>query len=91
MRQVARPRNVTDYRRGQVGSLEFDPAFHAGLLYARNYHGRMEQFRTDLLSGMSPGQLVARHVASLDPCPFWGYPNVGVQLARGDSSRIDDA
>jgi hypothetical protein len=62
--------------------------FHAGLLYARDYHSRMEQFRTDLLSGMSPGQLVARHVVSLDPCPFSGYPDVGVQFRWGNLIRI---
>jgi hypothetical protein len=64
--------------------------FQAGVLYARDYHGRMEQFRTDLLSGMSPGQLVARHVASLDPCPFSGYPDVGVQFRWADLPRIRD-
>jgi hypothetical protein len=64
--------------------------FQAGVLYGRGYHGRMEQFRTDLLSGLSPGQLVARHVASLDPCPFSGYPDVGVQFRWGDLVRIRD-
>jgi hypothetical protein len=64
--------------------------FHAGLLYARDYHGRMEGFRTDLLSGMSPGQLVARHVANLHPCPWWDFSKVGVQLIRGDMARVDD-
>jgi hypothetical protein len=64
--------------------------FRAGLLYARDYHGRMEQFHTDLLSGVPPAELVARHVASLDPCPFWGYPDVGLQLQWGDLGPMDD-
>jgi hypothetical protein len=53
MRQVAPPGNV----RSTVAKWvvwRFGPAFHAGLLYARNYHTRMEQFRTDLLSGVPP-------------------------------------
>jgi hypothetical protein len=62
--------------------------FHEGLLYARDYHSRMEEFRADLLSGMSPAQLVARHVVSLDPCPFSGYPDVGVEFRWGNPVRI---
>jgi hypothetical protein len=64
--------------------------FRAGLLYARAYRERMEQFRTDLLSGVPPSQLVARHVATLDPCPFSGYPNVGIEMGWGRFTGMDD-
>jgi hypothetical protein len=56
--------------------------YRAGLCYARDYHKRMEQFRTDMLAGLTPAELVARHVGSLYPCPWWGYPDVGVQVHR---------
>jgi hypothetical protein len=55
--------------------------YQVGLRYARNYHDRMERFRTDMLAGLTPGELVARHVGSLYPCPWWGYPDVGVPMA----------
>jgi hypothetical protein len=55
--------------------------FLAGLRYARNFHGRMERFRADLLAGMSPGQLVARHVASVCPCAWWHFGDVGLGQA----------
>lgn len=54
--------------------------YRVGLRYARNYHERMERFRTDMLAGLTPGELVARHIGSLYPCPWWGYPDVGVQV-----------
>jgi hypothetical protein len=56
----------------------------AGLRYARNFHGRMERFRDDLLAGMSPGQLVARHVTSIHPCPWWQFDDVGLGNAWHD-------
>lgn len=55
--------------------------YQVGLRYARDYHDRMERFRTDILAGLTPGELVARHVGSLYPCPWWGYPDVGVPMA----------
>jgi hypothetical protein len=61
----------------------------AGLRYARDYHDRMEKFRADLLAGLSPGELVARHVATLCPCPWWGLPETGVEEAWGNLSQDD--
>jgi hypothetical protein len=61
----------------------------AGLPYARDYHGRMEKFRTDLLAGLSPRELVAHHVATLCPCPWWGLPEAGVEEAWGNLSQDD--
>jgi len=62
--------------------------YRAGLRYARDYHERMERFRRDMLAGLSPAELVARHVASLHPCPWWNYPNVGVQIDQPESPGV---
>jgi len=64
--------------------------FLAGLRYARNFHSRMERFRADLLAGMSPGQLVAHHVASICPCPWWHFPDVGLGRAWHDLPPPED-
>jgi hypothetical protein len=56
----------------------------AGLHYARDYHARMEQFRADLLGGMSPAELVARHVGTLCPSPWRGFDDVGAEQQWGD-------
>ena len=64
--------------------------YRAGLRYARNYHERMERFRADMLAGLTPGELVARHVGSLYPCPWWGFPNVGVQVHRVERTGSED-
>lgn len=64
--------------------------FNAGLRYARNYHGRMEQFRSDLLAGMLPAELVARHVASLCPCALWGFADVGVPQRKSELASTND-
>ena len=64
--------------------------YRAGLRYARKYHERMERFHTDMLAGMTPAELVARHVGSLYPFPWWGYRDVGVQVDRVDGTGSGD-
>jgi hypothetical protein len=64
--------------------------FRAGLLYARDYHERMERFRADMRAGMPPGELVARHGASLCPCPWRGFDDVGVKRLSGNFDSNDD-
>jgi hypothetical protein len=64
--------------------------YRAGLRYARNYHERMERFHTDMLAGMTPAELVARHVGSLYPFPWWGYLDVGVQVDRVERTGSGD-
>src|SRR5262245_5223213 len=47
------------------------PAFHAGLLYARNYHTGMEQFRTDPLSDVPRRTRIYNTASILIPMAGW--------------------
>jgi hypothetical protein len=64
--------------------------FRAGYLYGRDYHARMEQFRVDVMGGMSPAELVARHVGTLCPCPWRGFDDAGIDQRWGDLAQNGD-
>lgn len=41
-----------------------------GVFYGKDYHARMEAFRTDVFAGHSPSHLAADHGSSLCPCVY---------------------